>query len=104
MEQIDRYERDTLEYLLRTRNDLDQVRQGDRAKALLSYALGAALIFAAVYFLRPVGVMRYLWIAAAALGGIIVAYGAVHEPLRRQYEILHDYIDFERVKRRLGKP
>ena len=103
MNELDRYERDTLEYLLRTHDELDQVRNGDRAKALLSYALGAALILAAAYFLRPIGGMRYLWIGAAALGGIIVAYGAVHEPLRRQYEILHDFIDFERVRNRLGK-
>ena len=101
MNELDPYERETLEYLLRTREDLTEVRRGDRAKALVSYTLGAALILTASYFLKSFGLARWVWIGAAAFGGVLIAYGAVHAPLLRQYEILHEYIDFDRVRARL---
>ena len=102
MKELDPYERETLEYLLRTKDGLKEVRHGDRAKALVSYAIGAALILSASYFLKSFGLARWVWVGAAAFGGVLIAYGAVHAPLLRQYEILHEYIDFDRVRARLN--
>ena len=101
MDELDHYERDTLAYVLRTHDEPEERREIDRAKALISYALGAGMILAAAYFLRSFGLERWFWIGLAALGGGIVSHGAVHGPLRRQFEILQEFIDYERIRARL---
>ena len=96
-----KYEREVLEYLLKTRDDPDEVRQSGRARSLVSYAVGAAAMLAAAYFLKPVGIERWALLGLAAFGGVLITYGAIHEPLRKQYEVLHEFIDFDRVRAKL---
>lgn len=101
MAALDKYERDVLEYLLKTRTDPKEVRQSGKARMLISYALGAAMILAASHFLESFGPNRWIWLGLAAFGGVIVSYGAMHEPTRRQYEVLQEFIDFDRVRAKL---
>ena len=101
MPAIDKYEREVLEYLLKTRDDPTEVRQSGKARALVSYAIGAVAILAAAQFLQTTDISRWVWLGLAAIGGILIAYGAIHEPLRKQYEVLHDFVDFDRVREKL---
>ena len=103
MAALDKYEREILEYLLKTRDDPTEVRQSGRVRALISYAIGAAMILAASQFIQSYGELRWVWLGLSALGGVLLVYGAIHEPLRRQYEVLHEFIDFERVREKLER-
>jgi len=103
MSELDKYDRQVLEYLLKIRDDPTEVRQSGRARALISYAIGASMIMAASYFLRSFGADRWMWLGLAAFGGVAIVYGAIHEPLRKQYEVLQEYIDFDRVRARLDE-
>ena len=67
------YERDTLEFLLKAHDDPDAARQGTKARALVSYAIGAVLILAASYYLRSVGLARWLWVGLAAAAVLVAA-------------------------------
>ena len=60
-----------------------------------------AAMLAAAYFLKPVGIERWALLGLAAFGGVLITYGAIHEPLRKQYEVLHEFIDFDRVRAKL---
>ena len=104
MTEIDSYKREILEYLLKTRDHPEEVRQGGRVRALVSYVIGAGLILAASQFVPLVSSMRWVLLGLAALGGVLIAYGAMHEPLRKQYEVLHEFIDFDRVRNTLERP
>lgn len=101
MATLEKYEREVLEYLVKTRDDPDEVRQSGRARSLVSYTVGAAAMLAAAYFLRSFGIERWAWVGLATFGGVLITYGAIHEPLRKQYEVLQDYIDFDRVRAKL---
>lgn len=98
MNKLTQYERDTLEYLLKTRDDPKDVRQSARARALISYAVGAIAILAASHFFESFGWQRWIWLAAAVFGGVLITYGAIHDPIKSQYEALHDFVDFEKVR------
>ena len=104
MAALEKYEREVLEYLLKTRDDPTEVRQSGKARALVSYAIGAAMILAASQFIQTSDLSRWIWLGLTALGGIVIAYGAMYEPLRKQYEVLHEFIDFDRVREELKRP
>ena len=103
MAALEKYEREVLEYLLKTRDDPTEVRQSGKARALVSYAIGAAMILAASQFIQTSDLSRWIWLGLTALGGIVIAYGAMYEPLRKQYEVLHEFIDFDRVREELKR-
>ena len=103
MAALEKYEREVLEYLLKTRDDPTEVRQSGKARALVSYAIGAAMILAASQFIQTSDLSRWIWLGLTVLGGILIAYGAMHEPLRKQYEVLHEFIDFDRVQEKLDR-
>ncbi len=101
MSNLNPYERESLEYLLRTRTEPAEVHRSANLKTYASYAFGALCILAAIVNMQPFGPGRFIWIAASAFGGILIAYGAVHKPLTRQYEAFHEFIDFDRLQARL---
>ena len=103
MAALEKYEREVLEYLLKTRDDPTEVRQSGKARALVSYAIGAAMILTASQFVQTSDLSRWIWLGLTALGGIVIAYGAMYEPLRKQYEVLHEFIDFDRVREELKR-
>ena len=103
MAALEKYEREILEYLLKTRDDPTEVRQSGRVRALVMYILGAAMILAASQLIQSSELSRWVWLGLTALGGILIAYGAMHEPLRKQYEVLHEFIDFDRVLEKLDR-
>ena len=103
MAALEKYEREVLEYLLKTRDDPTEVRQSGKARALVSYAIGAAMILTASQLIQTSELSRWVWLGLTALGGILIAYGAIHEPLRKQYEVLHEFIDFDRVQEKLDR-
>ena len=103
MAALEKYEREVLEYLLKTRDDPTEVRQSGKVRALVSYTIGAAMILAASQFIQAADISRWIWLGIAALAGILIAYGAMVEPLRKQYEVLHEFVDFDRVVARLER-
>lgn len=103
MNNLTQYERDTLKYLLKTKDDPKDVRQSARARALISYAVGAIAILAASHFLESLGWQRWIWLASATFGGVLITYGAIHAPIRSQYEALHDFVDFDKVRAALDE-
>ena len=103
MKRLTQYERDTLEYLLKTRDDPKEVQQSERARALISYAVGAVAILVASHFMASFGWQRWIWLAAATFGGVLITYGAIHAPIRSQYELLHDFVDFDKVRAALDE-
>ena len=102
MAELEKYEREILEYLLKNRDYPAEVRQGGNVRALVMYVIGAAMILAASQFIQSSDLSRWIWLGISALGGVLIAYGAMLEPLRKQYEVLQEFVDFEEVRARLG--
>ena len=102
MAALDKHEREILEYLLKNRDNPTEVRQGGKVRALVMYVLGAAMILAASQFIQLSDLSRWSWLGITAMGGVLIAFGAMLEPLRKQYEVLQEFVDFEAVQAKLG--
>lgn len=102
MAALDKHEREILEYLVRNREEPAEVRQGAKVRALVMYVIGAAMILAASQFIQPNELSRWIWLGLATLGGVLITAGAMLEPLRKQYEVLQEFVDFDQVQARLG--
>ena len=103
MAKLEQHEREILEYLLKNRDDPNEVRQGGKARALVMYAIGAAMILTASQFIQSSDLSRWIWLGLSALAGVLIAYGAMLEPLRKQYDVLQTFVDFDLVEAALAR-
>lgn len=95
------FRRKNLEYLLKTKTQPERLRQRAKFSKRAARLGGLALLLGPIFFFHELDVARYIIGLCAAAGGILVYWGELEEKSIEGLQLIHDYIDFERIKAEL---